>query len=333
MKKFLYCLITGFLLLTVSCSKKEPQVTNINFRENSTVLKLGFSTDLGTPRAIASEAFQKEVEEKTKGRISVEIIPNLNDSDLIENIIDKNMDIAVSSAANYSIYSPRVGISAIPFLFNTFEEAWNFIDSPLSSQVYAALEDYNMVVISTFNNGFRCVTTTSRPIEKASDMENLNIRTPPNPIVMETMSALKANPKPYAFTELKNALKQNIFDSQENPIPVIYNAKLYEEQAYLAITNHSYDAMPVVIRKDLWENFGEIDREIIKTAAEHAQSLNRNLVQEQTINFVKELQSNGMTVTYPDLKDLKNNCSSVIDSFSKIYGEDLMLKVKELTNY
>lgn len=333
MKKFIFCLFITVILLNTACSKKEPPVTDLNSRETSTVLKLGFSTDLNTPRAIASEAFKQEVEQQTFNRIKIQIIPNLNDSDLIANIVDNQMDIAVSSAANYSIYSEKAGISAIPFLFDTFEEAWNFIDNPLSSQIYSDLEKSNMIVLATFNNGFRCVTTRDKPIEKAEDMENLNIRTPPNPVIMETMTALKANPKPYAFTELKKALKQNIFDSQENPIPVIYNAKLYEEQKYLAITNHSYDAMPLVIRRDLWNRLSENDRQIVKTAALNAQALNRKIVYEQTQTFVKNLQDKGMTVTYPDLKDFKNKCSSVIDSFSRIYGSDLMSKVKEITDY
>ena len=99
-------------------------------------------------------------------------------------------------------------------------------------------------------------------IEKVSDMEGLNIRTPENQIVMETMSSLKANPKSYPFAELKDALADGTFDAQENPIPVIYNNKLYEVQKYLSVTNHSYDAMPLTIRSDIWNSLSDEYRQI-----------------------------------------------------------------------
>jgi len=78
-------------------------------------------------------------------------------------------------------------------------------------------------------------------VNKVADMKGLHIRTPANQIVMETMTALGANPEPLDFGKLPAALKAGQFDAQENPIPVIYNNKLYEVQKFLSITNHSYD--------------------------------------------------------------------------------------------
>jgi tripartite ATP-independent transporter DctP family solute receptor len=239
--------------------------------------------------------------------------------------------MTVSSAGNFAVYATKLGISAMPFLFSDFESAWAFIDSDLVAGVNKTLEEFNIVVLSHFDNGFRCVTTTKKPVKSVRDMKGLNIRTPQNQIVMETMSALGANPKPYDFTKLKQALTDGLFDSQENPIPIIYNSKLFEEQNYLAITNHSYDAMPLVIRKSLWDTIPAGDRQILIEAAKKAQDLDRQLVKAQTESYVDLLKKAGMTVTTPNLKEIAEATSGVINTFSTVYGDELIAKMKAMT--
>ncbi len=236
--------------------------------------------------------------------------------------------MTVSSAGNFGVYATNIGVSALPFLFTDFNKAWKFMDSQIVADVNKELEATNIVVLAHYDNGFRCVTTTNKPVNKVADMKGLHIRTPANQIVMETMMALGAKPEPLDFGKLPAALKAGQFDSQENPIPVIYNNKLYEVQKYLSVTNHSYDAMPLVIRKDLWKKFSAADQKIIKDAALKAQKLNRTIVKEQTESLVKDLKAKGMTVTTPNLKEFATATQSVLDMFSDVYGKDLMNKVK-----
>ncbi len=326
------------LALLSSCNKKkESQVAEKQpevEKAVSATISLGFSTNLEDPRGVASILFKEEVEKNSNGRIKIDIHPNGElggDGALIEGVINGKVDMTVSSAGNFAVYATKLGISAMPFLFSDFDEAWAFMDGDLVAEVNKTLEEFGIIVLSHFDNGFRCVTTTNRPVKSVADMKGLNIRTPPNQIVMETMSALGATPKPYAFNELKKALRDGLFDSQENPIPVIYNSKLYEEQKYLAITNHSYDAMPLVIRKDLWDIFSDSDKALILAAAKKAQDLDRKLVKEQTDSYVSKLKEAGMTITTPDLKAFQSATSGVMNVFTNVYGEELLKKLAEKT--
>ena len=297
-------------------------------------IKLGFSTNMEDPRGVASNLFKDEVEKNSRGKILVEIFPNGklgSDADLISGVINDSVDMTVSSAGNFAVYATKLGISALPFLFSDFESAWRFMDSDIIAQVNKTLEEFNTVVLSHYDNGFRCATTTNKPVNSVADMKGLNIRTPPSQIVMETMSTLGANPKPYDFPKLKQALKDGLFDSQENPIPVIYNNKLYEEQKYLAITNHSYDAMPLVIRKKLWDSFDAASQKILLDAAKKAQNLDRNLVKAQTESYVVKLKEAGMTITTPNLKEFAKATDGVMDAFATIYGADLIAKMRAAT--
>ena len=326
-----------FLCLFSGCSKNknsqmvlpEDKTSESNYHYT---IRLAFSTNMEDPRGRACQLFKEEVEKRTEGRIHISIYPDGqlgSDSQLIQSVMNDVLDMTVSSAGNFAVYATKLGISAMPFLFSDFESAWKFMDSSIIAEVNQSLGEYNMVVLSHYDNGFRCVTTTSRPVRTVADMAGLQIRTPMNQIVMETMSVLGANPKPYSFNELKEALRSGLFDSQENPIPVIYNSALYEEQKYLSITNHSYDAMPLVIRKSLWEQLRMEDRSVMLIAAKMAQNEDRRLVKEQTESYVGKLKEKGMVVIYPDLEPFVKATSNVLDTFSAVYGEELIAEFRK----
>lgn len=298
------------------------------------VLKVGFSTDASDPRVQSATLFKEQVEEQTQGRIQVELHANGelgSDAELIQGVISGTVDMTVSSAGNFAGYVHNVGVSAFPFLFSDYEEAWDFIDGKKQQEIEKELEEYNIKVLAHFDNGFRCVTTSKNvgPIQSVADMNGLKIRTPENQIVMETLSALGAEPSVLEFTQLYDALKKGEYDAQENPIPVIYNHKLYKVQDNLAITNHSYDAMPFVIRHDLWKELSREDQLVLQASAIEAQQHNRQMIQEQTQKFIGKLQEKGMNITYPDLEEFKKETEKVYDHFSSSYGKELMESLKK----
>ena len=283
----------------------------------SLVLKAGFSTSASDPRVVATELFKEEVEKATDGRIKVEIHTDGelgSDSDLISGVVNGEVDMTASSAGNFANYAPDAGISAFPFLFDDFEEAWAFVDGDVEVQAEQALADNNIKVLGHYDNGFRCVTTSAKvgPVNSVSDMEGLVIRTPENQVVMQTMYLLGAEPKVLEFAKLKDALAKGEFDAQEN----------------LAITNHSYDVMLFVIRQDIWDDLSKEDQEILTSAAAKAQAKDRELVKNQTEEYVQKLQEAGMTVTYPDLNEFKKATAEAVDYFANTYNTDLLKQIQ-----
>lgn len=316
----------------VTTAATESGADNLNEASFQTI-KLGFSTDKTDPRAVAAAEFERIVEKESGGSLQIVLYSDGSlgaDKDLIMGVINGTVDMTVSSAGNFASFA-NVGISAFPFLFEDFEEAWEFMDSPLVAEINEDLKEYNIHVLAHFDNGFRCITTSEEagPIETIADMDGLSIRTSGNQIVMETMSTLGAKPRELDFTLLYSALKNKQFEAQENPIPVIYNHKLYEVQKYLAVTNHSYDAMPFVIREDLWNALTAEQQEIIEQAAKEVQELNRELNREQTEEYEALLKEKGMEITYPNLEPFKASSKAVYDYFAPSYGEELIDRVFE----
>lgn len=317
-----------------SQASSQAEQTDLPETKNQVVLNIGFSTDESDPRVQSAALFKEQVEEQTEGRIQIELHAGGelgSDAELIQGVISSTVDMTVSSAGNFAGYVHNVGVSAFPFLFSDYEQAWDFIDGKKQQEIEKELGEHNIKVLAHFDNGFRCVTTskTVGPIQSVADMKGLKIRTPENQIVIETLSALGAEPSVLEFTQLYDALKKGEFDAQENPIPVIYNHKLYKVQANLAITNHSYDAMPFVIRHDLWKELSREDQLVLQASAIEAQLHNRQMIQEQTQEYIGKLQEKGMNITYPDLEDFKKATEKVYDHFSSSYGKELMDLLKD----
>ena len=290
------------------------------------VLKIGISTNEEDPRAKGALAFADEIAEKTGGAVTAKLYPAGQlggDADLINSIaLDAGtVDIIITDASNFATYEPKMGISALPFNFADFDQAWAFMDSDIEAAAEEGLLAHNMRVLAHYCNGFRCVTNNKGPVETPDDMNGMLIRTPENPVIMATMTALGANPQPLAFSELYQALQQGTYDAQENPIPVIYNNKLYEVQKYLSVTNHIYSGMCFTIAESVWQKLTPEQQEIIAAAAVNSAELDRTLNKEQTDSFVANLEAEGVQINYPALDAFAEATASVLTDNAEAYGD------------
>ena len=155
-------------------------------------------------------------------------------------------------------------------------------------------------------------------------MKGMLIRTPENQVIMATMSALGANPQPLAFSELYQALQQKTYDAQENPIPVIYNNKLYEVQEYLSVTNHIYSGMCFAIAESTWNKLTAEQQEIVAAAAQASGDYDREMNRQQTEDLVANLEEAGMKINYPELAPFSAATQSVIEENALGISEELL---------
>lgn len=321
------------MAIALSAAMLAGFATTSVYAADGIVLKIGISTNEEDPRALAALQFADEIAEKTEGAVTAELYPSGQlggDADLINSLaLDSGtVDVIITDASNFATYEPKMGISALPFQFADFDEAWAFMDSEIEAEAEASLIDQNMRVLAHYCNGFRCVTNSKGPVETPADMEGMLIRTPENPVIMATMAALGANPQPLSFSELYQALQQKTYDAQENPIPVIYNNNLFEVQEFLSVTNHIYSGMCFTIAESTWNKLSEDQQAIVEAAAKASAEYDRELNKEQTDSLVASLEENGMKINYPDLAPFAEATSSVLTDNADTYG-DLLDKLAD----
>ena len=303
--------------------------------DDAIVLKIGVSTAETDPRNIAAQAFADEIAEKTNGAVKAEVYPSGQlggDGQLVESLClnDGTVDIVITDASNFGTVVPDMNISGLPFLFSDFDAAWAFMDGEIEAAAEAQLVDLGIRVLAHYDNGFRCVTNSKGPVETPDDMKGMLIRTPENQVIMATMTALGANPQPLAFSELYQALQQKTYDAQENPIPVIYNNKLYEVQDFLSVTNHIYSGMCFAIAESTWNKLTAEQQEIVAAAAQASGDYDREMNRQQTEDLVANLEAEGMKINYPELAPFSAAAQSVIEENALGISEDLLTALAAL---
>jgi len=197
----------------------------------------------------------------------------------------------------------ELGLLDFPFGVATYGQADALLDGPLGAALLGKLTEKGLVGLAYWENGFRHVTNSRKPIQKVEDLEGLKMRVIANPVFVETFKALKVNPVPMAFAELYGALESKAVDAQENPYPVLLSARFYEVQKYVSNTHHVYSPIVVLVGRPFWDKLSPAEQKILTDAALETRLFQRNASRAYAANAVAELKSKGMQVN--DLPDLE----------------------------
>src|SRR5699024_1753165 len=175
--------------------------------DDVTMIRFGHGQPETNERHIAVMHFKELVEEKSNGGIKIEVYPNEqlgSEAEMIESVTFNDLQMVAASA--FSQYDQRISVFELPYLFDSYEEAWSTLDGEIGKEIAEPFLENNLKIIAYFENGFRHITANN-PIETPKDLMGLKIRTPEFPISIATFSALGANPTPMAFGELYMGLQ------------------------------------------------------------------------------------------------------------------------------
>jgi tripartite ATP-independent transporter DctP family solute receptor len=213
------------------------------------------------------------------------------------------------------------------FLFANEKEADALLDGAIGKRLMDRLPEHGLVALAYWENGFRNVTNSKRPISKPEDLAGLKIRVMQNPVYLETFRTVQANPVPMAFGELFTALETKAVDAQENPYSIILANKFNEVQKYLSVTRHSYNTFIVLISKKFWDRLSPAEQKILQEAAIEARAFERELSRASSTKALAELKAKGMEVNElppAELARMRTLLKPVADKFSASYDPAFM---------
>ena len=255
------------------------------------------------PQTIGLMIMKQYVEDRTDGNFVINIFPNSQlgaEEESLAQVQTGTLEMATASLAPVTTFQKNFFVLDIPFLFNSYNEAWMVMDSKVGQDLLASLEECCMKGLAYMENGFRHTTSSVKPITKLADFKGLKIRTMQNPMHMANFDALGANPTPVPFSELYLSMQQKIVDGQENPIANMWDLNMYEVQKYVSLTSHIYDGMPLVANLRWFNKLPAEYQEALAVGAVLGQNYSRfvNAGREEVI--LAELQKKGMKVNTLD---------------------------------
>lgn len=288
-------------------------------------MKLGHFAADSHPGNLAAKMFADGVEKRTAGKIKVTIYPNNalgSPPEVLEQNILGAVDMSLPTQGQLGKYSKKFNCVMLPFMFANYAQADKVLDGKFIAWAVPDLDKAGLVFLSNWEWGFRNLTNNKHPVNKPEDVKGLKVRTPPELPTQAAMEALGAVVATINFNELQMALKQGVVDGQENPVAVIYSNKLNEAQKYLAMTGHNYNTMVHVISKKTWDKLTSDQQKIVKEESLKAGEYMRKSVRDAEADQIKQLQAQGMEVTYPDKTLFKALMGPAYDRMKPIAGEE-----------
>lgn len=227
--------------------------------------------------------------------------------------------------------SPLVGILAdlgvfdLPFLFANEKEADAILDGAFGKYVSDKLPAVGLVNLSYWENGFRNLTNSKKPVEKAEDFSGLKVRVMQNNIFLDTFRTVGANAIPMAFQEVFAALETKAIDAQENPFVTIDTQKFYEVQKYLSVTRHAYTPFMVLYSKSLFDKLSADEQKALADCAAVGQKEQRAVSRALNEKSLDNLKKQGMAIndiTPEQQKRLRDIVKPVYERSSTVIGKE-----------
>lgn len=203
----------------------------------------------------AQEAINR-IREATGGRLDIRIFPANqlgSDTDLLSQVRSGGVELFNQSSSILATLVPAAGIVNTGFAFTEYDVVWKAMDGDRGAYVRAQIAKAGLLApFRIWDNGFRQITSSTREIRGPEDLRGFKIRVPPAPALTSLFKALDAGPAPINFNELYSALQTKVVEGEENPLPIIATARLYEVQKFCSMTGHVWDGYWILANRRAW---------------------------------------------------------------------------------
>jgi TRAP-type transport system periplasmic protein len=290
-------------------------------------IKFGVAGPETHPAAAGMKKFAEAVAAKSGGKMKVNLFFNSSlgtDQAVVSAIKGGTVEMAVMNSGILASEAKELAIFDFPFLFANEKESDAIVDGPLGKKLHAKLEEKGIIGLSYWELGYRQMTNSKRPLNKVEDIDGLKLRVIPNPINVDWVKALGANPTPMPFAEVYGGLEQKAIDGQENPIAVIAANKFWEVQKHIALTNHQYNPQSVIFSKKVWDSLTPAEKKILDDSADEAAKGQREANRAAVSANLELLKKNGMAVTTfgpEEVSKLREKMKPIIAKYSANVGE------------
>jgi tripartite ATP-independent transporter DctP family solute receptor len=297
------------------------------------VIRWGDVLSSAHPAVKMIEMNGQKVLQKTNGQIEIQAYPGgqLGGSrDMIEAVANGMQEMVTEGAANFGQWVPSIGVIEAPYIWRGIDHLNKVMNGPLGEDFNKQLiEKRGMRILGTTYYGVRQLTTTNKMVKSVSDMANFKLRVPENEVFMAMAKAWGAKPTPINFNELWLALKQNVVDGEENPLPTIDSGKFYEVQKYLVLTAHILTPRLVVVNENFWKKVPAPEQKILKDTIMEGIQWNNEQILAKEKELLDRFKSLGMIIVEPNVEEFRKAVlDTVPKQFEAKWGKDTWEKIQ-----
>ena len=290
----------------VAAAVSAPALVGVGARAQTAEFTYKYANNLPLthPMNVRAQEAMVKIKAETNGRVDIQIFPNNQlgaDTDVLAQLRSGGVEFFTLSPLILSTLVPKAAISGMGFAFPDYATVWKAMDGALGSYMRGQIAAAGLSVMDNiWDNGFRQITSSTRPIATPADLNGFKIRVPVSPLWTSMFKGFGAAPASINFSEVYSALQTRIVDGQENPLAIISTAKLYEVQKYCSLTNHMWDGFWFLANRRAWERLPENLRTIVARNINAAGIAERADVAKLNDGVREDLTAKGMAFNQPD---------------------------------
>ncbi len=262
------------------------------------VIKFSHVVAANTPKGRAAERFKQLAEERTKGRVKVEVYPNstlYKDKEELEALQLGSVQMLAPSLAKFGpLGVKQFEIFDIPYMFPTAEFLEHVEAGPIGRRLMTALEAKGITGLAFWDNGFK-VFSANRPIAAPGDLKGLKMRIQSSKVLEAEMRALDAIPQVMAFGDVYQGLQTGVVDGTENPWSNMYTQKMHEVQKYAVDTYHGYLGYAVIVNSRFWNGLPPDIRTTLEGAMKDATDYDHAIARTDNDEAMAAIEKSGRT--------------------------------------
>ena len=238
------------------------------------------------------------------------------DKELLQKVKLGTVDMALPSTV-MSSEADMFGVFEMPYLVKDRDHMAKIEKEVFWSKIAPEAEKKGLKVIAVWENGYRHITNSKRPINTPADLQGIKLRVPEGKWRVKMFQAYGANPSPMKFSEVFTALQTGVMDGQENPFTQIYSAKFQEVQKYLSLTGHVYTPAYVTVGTKKWATLPADVRKILEDTAKETQAFVYEKAAKDDDELLGKMKAAGMQVNTPNKDAFIAASKPVYEEFAK----------------
>lgn len=276
---------------------------------------------------IWAERFKKTIEEKSGGRITVQIFPNAqmgNERDTAQAVRLGSIEMGAIGVGLMN-WVPEMSITDAPFLWKSRAQAVKAFGGAFGENLRKRCRDKGFVLTGWTDLGFRSMTNNRLPIRSVKDMQNLKMRVPNSKAYIAMIQAMGASTVAIDLSELYLALRQGVADGQDTPAPVVVSNKYYEVQKYVSKTEHNLTTAYTVTNPRFYDALSATEKAQFDAACLDADEFLRQKTIKDEADAYDFLKAHGMEATLDvDVESFRTACAPVITKNPDLFLPELV---------
>jgi tripartite ATP-independent transporter DctP family solute receptor len=284
-----------------------------------TEIKFGHVGEPGSLFAASAEEFAKRANAKLGGKAKVVVFGSSQlggDKELLQKLKLGTVEIALPSTV-MSSEADLFGVFEMPYLVKDRAHMRRIESEVFWKTLAPAAEAKGLKVIAVWENGYRHITNSKRPINTPADLQGIKLRVPEGKWRVKMFQAYGANPSPMKFSEVFTALQTGVMDGQENPFTQIFSAKFQEVQKYLSLTGHVYTPAYATVGAKKWASLPAEVRGTLEAVAKETQSFVYDKAARDDEELLGKIKAAGVQVNSPNKDAFIAASKPVYEDFSR----------------